>query len=41
MNRLFREALAAGKRTRKTSIGAGSVSVSSVAVRLARGHSAT
>jgi glutamyl-tRNA reductase len=37
MNRLFREALAAGKRIRtETSIGAGNVSVSSVAVRLAR-----
>jgi glutamyl-tRNA reductase len=37
MNRLFREALAAGKRIRtETSIGSGNVSVSSVAVRLAR-----
>jgi glutamyl-tRNA reductase len=37
MNRLFREALAAGKRVRtETSVGAGSVSVSSVAVRLAQ-----
>jgi len=37
MNRLFREALAAGKRIRTdTSIGAGHVSVSSVAVQLAR-----
>jgi glutamyl-tRNA reductase len=37
MNRLFREALAAGKRIRtETSIGSGGVSVSSVAVRLAR-----
>jgi glutamyl-tRNA reductase len=37
MNRLFREALAAGKRIRtETSIGAGHVSVSSVAVQLAR-----
>jgi glutamyl-tRNA reductase len=36
MNRLFREALAAGKRIRtETEIGAGRVSVSSVAVRLA------
>jgi glutamyl-tRNA reductase len=38
MNRLFREALAAGKRIRtETSIGSGNVSVSSVAVQLARG----
>jgi glutamyl-tRNA reductase len=37
MNRLFREALAAGKRVRtETDIGAGQVSVSSVAVRLAQ-----
>jgi glutamyl-tRNA reductase len=37
MNRLFREALAAGKRIRtETSIGSGHVSVSSVAVQLAR-----
>jgi glutamyl-tRNA reductase len=37
MNRLFREALAAGKRIRtETEIGAGHVSVSSVAVRLAK-----
>jgi glutamyl-tRNA reductase len=37
MNRLFREALSAGKRIRtETSIGSGGVSVSSVAVRLAR-----
>jgi glutamyl-tRNA reductase len=37
MNRLFREALAAGKRIRsETSIGSGNVSVSSVAVGLAR-----
>jgi glutamyl-tRNA reductase len=37
MNRLFREALAAGKRIRtETDIGAGHVSVSSVAVRLAQ-----
>jgi glutamyl-tRNA reductase len=37
MNRLFREALAAGKRIRtETSIGSGNLSVSTVAVRLAR-----
>ena len=37
MNRLFREALAAGKRVRtETNVGAGSVSVSSVAVQLAQ-----
>ena len=37
MNRLFREALAAGKRIRtETDIGAGQISVSSVAVRLAQ-----
>jgi glutamyl-tRNA reductase len=37
MNRLFREALAAGKRIRtETRIGAGRLSVSSVAVQLAR-----
>ena len=37
MNRLFREALAAGKRVRtETSISAGQASVSSVAVKLAR-----
>jgi glutamyl-tRNA reductase len=37
MNRLFREALAAGKRIRtETKIGAGRLSVSSVAVKLAR-----
>ena len=37
MNRLFREALAAGKRVRtETSVGDGSVSVSSVAVQLAQ-----
>ena len=37
MNRLFREALAAGKRVRtETTIGGGSVSVSSVAVQLAQ-----
>jgi glutamyl-tRNA reductase len=37
MNRLFREALTAGKRIRtETSIGSGHVSVSSVAVQLAR-----
>jgi glutamyl-tRNA reductase len=37
MNRLFREALAAGKRVRtETSVGAGSVSISSVAVQLAQ-----
>jgi glutamyl-tRNA reductase len=37
MNRLFREALAAGKRVRtETAVGAGSVSVSSVAVQLAQ-----
>jgi glutamyl-tRNA reductase len=37
MNRLFREALAAGKRIRtETDIGAGQVSVSTVAVRLAQ-----
>lgn len=37
MNRLFREALAAGKRIRtETSIGSGNVSVSAVAVQLAR-----
>jgi glutamyl-tRNA reductase len=37
MNRLFREALAAGKRIRReTAIGAGRLSVSSVAVQLAR-----
>jgi glutamyl-tRNA reductase len=37
MNRLFREALAAGKRVRtETKVGSGSVSVSSVAVQLAQ-----
>jgi glutamyl-tRNA reductase len=37
MNRLFREALAAGKRVRtETGIGSGSVSVSAVAVQLAQ-----
>jgi glutamyl-tRNA reductase len=37
MNRLFRDALAAGKRVRtETSIGSGSVSLSSVAVQLAQ-----
>jgi len=37
MNRLFREALAAGKRVRtETNVGSGSVSVSSVAVQLAQ-----
>jgi glutamyl-tRNA reductase len=37
MNRLFREALAAGKRIRtETNVGSGSVSVSSVAVQLAQ-----
>ena len=37
MNRLFREALAAGKRVRtETTIGSGTVSVSSVAVQLAQ-----
>jgi glutamyl-tRNA reductase len=37
MNRLFREALAAGKRVRtETNVGAGSLSLSSVAVQLAQ-----
>jgi glutamyl-tRNA reductase len=37
MNRLFREALAAGKRVRtETNVGSGSLSVSSVAVQLAQ-----
>jgi glutamyl-tRNA reductase len=37
MNRLFRDALAAGKRVRtETNVGSGSVSVSSVAVQLAQ-----